>query len=226
MRSPVTLQGVFEATCVFFKIPEHELASRTREPHVVEARQIAWFVCRQLTTKSLTVIARAFGGWDHTTVLHGIQKVKRAIDDGRNDVSAFVDGVTTTVLALALARDRHKLPQPEDIDALKVALRVIEQPLSEMAVSVNEIRAMASEIASAIESIRERLQDPPIEPAFKVVQKHLDEFLSADLAATDGETRDERFTAAARRKDALAALHDAYRTYRTNEEKTHEHADA
>jgi chromosomal replication initiator protein len=39
-------------------------------------RQIAMFLCKQLTTRSLPEIGRRFGGRDHTTVIHGVRRIE------------------------------------------------------------------------------------------------------------------------------------------------------
>ena len=44
------------------------------------ARQIAMYLSRQLTKNSLPDIGRQFGGKDHTTVLHGYDKIKRLVE--------------------------------------------------------------------------------------------------------------------------------------------------
>jgi chromosomal replication initiation ATPase DnaA len=70
---------------VLTKFPDvtlHDLRSNRRTAKVVTPRQIAMYLCREMTNKSLPDIGRRFGGRDHTTVLHAVNKVTgRMIDD-------------------------------------------------------------------------------------------------------------------------------------------------
>ena len=47
-----------------------------REPHIARPRQVAMYLSKKLTTKSLPDIGRKFTGRDHTTVIHAIKKVE------------------------------------------------------------------------------------------------------------------------------------------------------
>ena len=60
------------------RLEPETLASARRSRQVVYARQVAMYLCRELTDHSLPAIARRFGGRDHTTVLHAHRKVQRA----------------------------------------------------------------------------------------------------------------------------------------------------
>ena len=53
----------------------NDLKSARKPANVVRARQIAMYLCRELTGKSLPDIGQRFGGRDHTTVLHAIRKI-------------------------------------------------------------------------------------------------------------------------------------------------------
>ena len=58
-------------------VSRHELLARDRRPVVVWARHLAMYLARELTGASLPNIGRAFGGRNHTTVLHAIRRVQR-----------------------------------------------------------------------------------------------------------------------------------------------------
>jgi chromosomal replication initiator protein len=49
--------------------------SKRRHAHIVLPRQIAMYLAKELTQKSLPEIGEAFGGRDHTTVLHAMRKI-------------------------------------------------------------------------------------------------------------------------------------------------------
>ncbi len=63
-------------------VSSRELRARDRRPPVVWARQLAMYLARELTGASLPDIGRAFGGRNHTTVLHAVRRV-RARDGAR-----------------------------------------------------------------------------------------------------------------------------------------------
>jgi hypothetical protein len=65
-----------------YRISLEAIRSDSRNQFVMLPRQIGYALARRLSSKSLPVIGRAFGGRDHTTVLHGIKKIEgRASND-------------------------------------------------------------------------------------------------------------------------------------------------
>ena len=62
-------------TANYFGITLEQLSSTDRSHTVVEARQIAMYLCRELTDLSLPKIGQHFGGRDHTTVMHANKKI-------------------------------------------------------------------------------------------------------------------------------------------------------
>jgi len=63
-----------------FEVSVDDLVGTRRSQEIVIARQVAMYLSRQLTNASLPSIGRAFGGKDHTTVLHSIQKIEKLIE--------------------------------------------------------------------------------------------------------------------------------------------------
>jgi chromosomal replication initiator protein len=53
-----------------------ELKSRNNSKHISFPRQVAMYLCKRLTDKSLPAIGSAFGGKHHTTVIHAIRKIE------------------------------------------------------------------------------------------------------------------------------------------------------
>ncbi|MEG1609754.1 MAG: helix-turn-helix domain-containing protein, partial [Bilophila sp.] len=53
-----------------------DILGEKRNPDLVQARQIAMYLCRELLGHSYPVIGRMFGGKDHSTVMHGVKKIK------------------------------------------------------------------------------------------------------------------------------------------------------
>lgn len=62
-----------------FKNGVHDLLAHRRVRKMVRPRQIAIYLCRELTLKSLPEIGRKFAGRDHTTILHSVRKIEELI---------------------------------------------------------------------------------------------------------------------------------------------------
>ncbi len=73
---PVTIGEIIQATSDSFDLPVADLTGPSRRQPLARARQIAMYLCRDLTDLSLPKIGREFGGRDHTTVLHALERVK------------------------------------------------------------------------------------------------------------------------------------------------------
>jgi chromosomal replication initiator protein len=72
---PITASLILEATSKMFGIPVEEITGKKRQRPLVTARQVAMYVVRELTDLSYPAIAREFGGRDHTTVIHAVDKI-------------------------------------------------------------------------------------------------------------------------------------------------------
>src|SRR5690606_21678518 len=79
-RVNLTVEEIQRVVCDYLKIPEDLVRARTRKREVVQARQIAMWFSKQLTSHSLKTIGLHFGGRDHSTVIHGIQSVEDQMD--------------------------------------------------------------------------------------------------------------------------------------------------
>ncbi len=89
-----TVDSIQRATAKHFSISLDELLSKRRARAIARPRQIAMYLAKQLTTRSLPDIGRRFGGRDHTTVIHAIKRIEalKAEDDGvRADVEALME---------------------------------------------------------------------------------------------------------------------------------------
>ena len=63
------------AVATYYSVPKNDLLIKTREPHIVRPRQIAMFLARRFTRRSFPWIGERFGGMDHTTVLHSVNRI-------------------------------------------------------------------------------------------------------------------------------------------------------
>lgn len=73
----ITIEQIQRKVSEFFGVKLSDLKARTRTKAVAFPRQVAMYLARELTPTSLAEIGRAFGGKDHTTVLHAVEKVRR-----------------------------------------------------------------------------------------------------------------------------------------------------
>lgn len=72
---PITVSMILDATVDQFGFSLEELTGKSRRRPLVIARQMAMYVTRQMTDLSFPLIAREFGGRDHTTVMHACDKI-------------------------------------------------------------------------------------------------------------------------------------------------------
>ena len=82
-ESEVTPQLIMNETAAYFGITMEELTGASRTHVLVTARQIAMYLCRELTDLSLPKIGQQFGGRDHTTVMHADKKIRQLMAERR-----------------------------------------------------------------------------------------------------------------------------------------------
>jgi chromosomal replication initiator protein len=83
---------IIERVADYFHLEKGDLLSRSRKQSVARARQIAMYLCRELTDESYAHIGSRFGGRDHSTVIHAYRKIEKALgsdSDLRDDVSSL-----------------------------------------------------------------------------------------------------------------------------------------
>ncbi|MBK7091246.1 MAG: chromosomal replication initiator protein DnaA [bacterium] len=73
---PVTIEQIQKEVASYFKISEEMLKSKKKTQEIVNARQVAMYLCRTLTSSSLKLIGINFGNRDHSTVIHACQQVQ------------------------------------------------------------------------------------------------------------------------------------------------------
>ena len=75
-KSDLTIEKVQKAVCQYFNITMDNLLSKSRKRQIVQARQIAMYMSRNLLKCSLSTIGSEIGGKDHSTVLHACSTVQ------------------------------------------------------------------------------------------------------------------------------------------------------
>lgn len=87
-----SIAQIIEAVARHFGVRPIDIVSARRTKDVVRPRQVAMYLARELTTRSLPEIGLRFGGRDHTTILWGINKIARMVA-ADNDIALDIDEV-------------------------------------------------------------------------------------------------------------------------------------
>ena len=75
-NKPVTIDGIMEVVADHYAIKITDMKSKRRTRNITFPRQVAMYISRELTDSSLPEIGEAFGGRDHTTVIHAVDKIE------------------------------------------------------------------------------------------------------------------------------------------------------
>jgi len=76
----ITIDRIQENVSEYFGLKRNEITSKSNARRITHPRQIAMFLCKELTEHSLPEIGRAFGGKHHSTVIHSVRKVEEECD--------------------------------------------------------------------------------------------------------------------------------------------------
>jgi chromosomal replication initiator protein len=82
--SEITTATIMAQTAAYFGLSMEDLCGTSRSRVLVTARQIAMYLCRELTDLSLPKIGQQFGGRDHTTVMHADRKIRSLMAERRS----------------------------------------------------------------------------------------------------------------------------------------------
>lgn len=92
----ITHALIIAQTAAYFGVSLEDLTGPSRGRHLVMARQIGMYLCRELTSMSLPQIGREFGGRDHTTVMYADRKIRQLLAERRavfNQVSELTNRI-------------------------------------------------------------------------------------------------------------------------------------
>jgi chromosomal replication initiator protein len=74
----ISVENIQKAVADFYSIKVADMYSKKRPANIAKPRQIAMYIAKELTQKSLPEIGELFGGRDHTTVLHAVRRIAEA----------------------------------------------------------------------------------------------------------------------------------------------------
>lgn len=77
----ITIENIQQRVADYFGLRASELNSRSNARRITRPRQVAMYLCKELTHHSLPEIGRAFGGKHHSTVIHSVRKVRTEMED-------------------------------------------------------------------------------------------------------------------------------------------------
>ncbi len=80
-RKPINVDRIQVLVADFYNVTLEDMKGKRRDKHIVFPRQVAMFLVREETPSSLPAIGKAFGGRDHTTALHSIEKIANELKE-------------------------------------------------------------------------------------------------------------------------------------------------
>jgi chromosomal replication initiator protein len=86
----ISIEMVQKLVADFYNISTSELKNKRRSKNIILPRQVAMFLARQLTHSSLPEIGLAFGGKDHTTVMHSCKKIDQEMVNNK-EIKSVID---------------------------------------------------------------------------------------------------------------------------------------
>ena len=92
----VTIDNIQKTVAEYYKIKISDLLSKRRTRSVARPRQMAMALSKELTNHSLPEIGEAFGGRDHTTVLHACRRIK-SLREESHDIKEDYSNLTRTL---------------------------------------------------------------------------------------------------------------------------------
>ncbi|MBL60602.1 MAG: chromosomal replication initiator protein DnaA [Candidatus Pelagibacter sp.] len=96
MQSVISIEDIQKMVVDYYNLSMNDFLSSRRSRHIARPRQIAMYLSKKLTTKSLPEIGRKFTGRDHTTVIHAIKKIEELMSKDRQfeyEVQSITDRI-------------------------------------------------------------------------------------------------------------------------------------
>ena len=88
-RREITPELIIDIVAEHFNIKSEDILSQKRSADIVYPRQIAMYLCPQMTTNTVQSLGKAFGNRDHTTILHGADKINKMVISDENTKSTI-----------------------------------------------------------------------------------------------------------------------------------------
>ena len=85
----ISTNDIQRAVAEYFNVRVTDLRSKKRERNISLPRQVAMYLCKELTNLSLEDIGKSFGGRDHSTVIHAQKKIEKICKEN-NEISTAI----------------------------------------------------------------------------------------------------------------------------------------
>lgn len=101
VKNVITIDSIIDVVASHYELSIDQICSANRSSNLAYPRQIAMYLCKQLTPASLKEIAAKLGKKDHSTILHGIKKIEEDLEAekkaNKNDLSNKLDVITKLI---------------------------------------------------------------------------------------------------------------------------------
>lgn len=77
VKPKLTVDAIQKVVCAYYRVTQVDMLSERRAREIARPRQVAMWLCRKLTKRSLPDIGRRFGERDHTTVIAAVKRVEQ-----------------------------------------------------------------------------------------------------------------------------------------------------
>ena len=92
----ITPKNIIDCVCAYYNISEEEILGKLKQKNIAFARQIAMYLCKTLTDMNFSMIARALGNRDRTTVMYGVDKIMMSLNSD-SSLKADIDAITKDI---------------------------------------------------------------------------------------------------------------------------------
>ena len=82
----ITPKLIIDVVCEHYNVSPDDIISKKRNSEFVQPRQVIMYLCRNLIGTSLQSIGKELGKKDHTTVIHGVNKIKEELENGNEEL--------------------------------------------------------------------------------------------------------------------------------------------
>ncbi|MEJ2505429.1 MAG: helix-turn-helix domain-containing protein, partial [Ignavibacteriaceae bacterium] len=80
----INIDSITKVVCDHFNIAENKIRDKTRKKEIVQARQLAMYLSKEMTNASLKTIGLHFGGRDHSTVIHACTSIENSKENDKS----------------------------------------------------------------------------------------------------------------------------------------------
>ena len=92
----ISLDLITKVVCEYYNITKDDILSKRRTKNIAYPRQICMYLSRELTDNSLPTIGEYYGGRDHSTVIHGYDKIKEDLKTN-GGLQEEIDKITSSI---------------------------------------------------------------------------------------------------------------------------------